>query len=463
MEYQNGRFRHNKCHILRLPIELQIQIFTECMFQPFAQLEDQHQAPQMFLSVCRNWRDLAYATPSLWSSFELCFGTWSLNFEDPEGDAFLLSRMKLWLRRSGNYALSVKISYETPVPFPRDRKLPRFPSEALTLLMPHCSRMRNFELSMPSSMLAPLLEKTPKAYFPLLERLVLNPIQLSLPSSTPELLDIRPLASSCGQLTRLHINLEAGRALTLNDCAIILSHNPNLTSCSLYAQCILDGTHTFPAEKIELPVLTDFHLMVYSNYLIHDQSVEAALMDFLGTLELYALKSLNVEWFLNTNRRAWSSFHPAFVSFLESLKPTLETLRLAYIPMSEEQMIDCMRAVPYLTSVELLFTLAEEPEGPVVTDTLWKALTIPDTTEGESGHSGGCNVEPLLPLIESINLQFHGSCCSERELVHFVDSRADAELDFHSLKLRTRIAILHMNNLERELSLWRQKGIEVYT
>jgi len=457
MDSQDNAFPPKKYYFARLPIELQTQIFTECISQPFGQLMDEHQAPQVLVSVCKDWRDLAYSTSSLWSSFQVHFGTWTLNFKDPEGDAVLLSRMKLWLRRSGNHFLSVKLLYEPPMPFPRDRKLSRFPEEALALLVQHSSRWRDIELAIPSACFTPLLQSTSELHFPLLNTLILDPTHLPPPYRS-EPLDACTLASNCGQLTKLHINLEAGRSLTLDDCRSILSQNPNITSCTLYVQC--EGSPTPTAEKLSLPVLSELHLMVYSNRVMVESYPERALTAFLGGLDLYMLKYLHIDWLLNTNRQAWSSSHPAFISFLEPLKPTLESLRLGYVPMSEAQVMECLRAVPFLTFVELLFTFGEEPDGPAITDRLWRGLTFVGGDEVNGGYTPGT----LLPLLQSMKLQCHGSGCSEKELVRFVNSRADMEsLEFRSLVLRTAMPVLRMEKFEQEVSRWRSRGIEVRT
>ncbi|KIK65686.1 hypothetical protein GYMLUDRAFT_365884 [Collybiopsis luxurians FD-317 M1] len=446
MKSQNvACFRHNKCYFARLPVELQTQIFLDCVPQPFGSLMDGNQAPQVLLSVCKNWRDVAYSTSSLWSSFEVRFGTWALNFKDPGGDAVLITRMRLWLCRSRNYPLSVKLTYEPGMPFPQHKSLSRLPVEALTLLVQHCARWRHVQLSMPNAFLAPL--GASDLHLPLLNTLILNPSRLS--SIWSETLDVRGLVSNCGQLTRLHVNLQAGRSLTLDDCLVILSQNPNLTACTLYTQCSFEGSHTIisaaDSETLVLPALSELHLILYSNQSQPESFPETALANFLGRLELYDLKSLHIEWLLSTNGRAWTYSHPAFVTFLESLKPSLETIRLGYLPYSEAQLIDCLEALPFLTNVELLFGFAEEAEGSTITDTFWNALTL-----------------GLLPLVQSLNVQCHGCGCSEQEVVRFIDARADAELQqFRSLTLRTQVPILRMDSLQQEITHWSKRGIEV--
>ncbi|KAH7869063.1 uncharacterized protein C8R40DRAFT_1177188 [Lentinula edodes] len=444
------RFGHNNCFILRLPIELQTQIFIECASYPYGQLMIEHEVPQVLLLVCKYWRDLAYATSRLWSSFEIHFGTWEQNFKGTEGDARILSRVRLWLRRSGNYPLHVKLFYKPLAS--REGTLSRFPSEMLVLLMQHCSRWQDIELSMPSSCFAPLSSAAPALDLSSLSSLVLN----SIPSIHSEFLDVRNLASNCGKLTRLHINFESGRVLTLDDCGVIFAQHPNLSCCKLYAQCLFDGSseHSGHAvDKFILPALSELHLSVYSRSshgLDNSSSPQTALTMFLNRLELYVLISLRIEWFVDNDRSLWTSCHPSFVTFLEAVEPTLETLSLGYLPLSEEQLIDCLRATSYVTSAELLFSLGEEIEGPAITDKLLRALTF-------ICRSGSTSIsEPLLCMLQSLTLQCHGKGCSEQELVRFLNSRSDRQPHtLQTLKLQTQSPILSGG------SRWIESGINV--
>ncbi|KAJ4472082.1 hypothetical protein J3R30DRAFT_1029332 [Lentinula aciculospora] len=438
----------NKCFISRLPIELQTQIFSECASQPYGQLMNEHEAPQVLLLVCKYWKNLASATSSLWSSFEAKFGTWALNCRGPKGDALILSRMRLWLHRSGNYPLSVKLVYQPPTSISRDGMFYCFLTDVLMLLVQYCTRWHDIELSIPHACLAPLLKATPGLEFSSLSSLVLN----LNPSVHSESLDVRTFASNCRQLTRLHLNLEAGRALTLDDCGVILTQHPNLNSCKLYAQCLFDGSTQalgHATDRFILPALSDLHLMVYSppSHASDDSpSPEAALMAFLSQLELHVLTYLHIEWLVDEDQSLWNSFHPHFVSFLDTLEPTLETLSLGYLPIAEEQLLDCLRAVPHLISAELLFSLGVEPNGSAITDELLRALTLT---------SGMGETTALLPFLQSLTLQCHGSGCSEQVLVRFVDSRSEGELHtLRALKLQTQVPIVSEEILQ---SRWSDK------
>ncbi|KAJ3713783.1 hypothetical protein C8R42DRAFT_683684 [Lentinula raphanica] len=457
---ESNPFEHDRCFINRLPIELLTQIFTECADPPSTRLTNEHGAPQLLLRVCKQWRDLAYATPSLWSSFEIHFGTWALNYNASEGDALALARMNLWLRQSGTHPLSVKLHYKPPISSLRHGSMLRFPMQALGLLLDHCSRWREIEFSMPNACLTPLIRQAPVLDFPLLNSLVLNPV----PSIPSESLDLRCIASNCAQLTRLHINFEAGRALTLDDCCAILARHSNLNSCTLYAQCVYYG-ETSDVNKLMLPALSEFHLLVHDNsgYTTSvSSSPEAALTSFLDRLELYTLNSLHIEWLLDGDRKHWTTVHPSFVMFFETLKPTLETLCLGYLPLSEEQLIDCLRSVPYLTDLELLFSLGEDPEAsPVVTDKVLRALTLSKPGPEAEGGQGYANL--LLPMLRGLTLQCHGEGCSEKEFVRFVDSRTEEELlhALQTLKVHTQVPILREDASQFRWSNSRFKVIEI--
>ncbi|KAF8214165.1 hypothetical protein K438DRAFT_1803004 [Mycena galopus ATCC 62051] len=97
--------------VLRLPFEITAKIFVHCL-PPFANLgwsrainEYKHEAPMVLTSVCRTWRDIALATPALWSILTIIFDSIPDQvISNPRSvDAFI----DRWLTRAGDCPLSL--------------------------------------------------------------------------------------------------------------------------------------------------------------------------------------------------------------------------------------------------------------------------------------------------------------------------------------------------------------------
>ncbi|KAJ7643596.1 hypothetical protein FB45DRAFT_278494 [Roridomyces roridus] len=70
LESQQSDFKSRLNSILdpvtRLPLEISSVILKQCL--PATPSVHSHQAPAVFLRVCRSWRDIALATPSMWTT-----------------------------------------------------------------------------------------------------------------------------------------------------------------------------------------------------------------------------------------------------------------------------------------------------------------------------------------------------------------------------------------------------------
>ncbi|KAJ7639376.1 hypothetical protein FB45DRAFT_1134761 [Roridomyces roridus] len=74
--------------ILTLPTEITVEIFTHCLPTPdewLGPLPKLRHPPIVFLAVCRAWRDIALATPALWSQLHLRFDTIPVNVINEPG------------------------------------------------------------------------------------------------------------------------------------------------------------------------------------------------------------------------------------------------------------------------------------------------------------------------------------------------------------------------------------------
>ncbi|KAJ7181387.1 hypothetical protein C8R43DRAFT_870144, partial [Mycena crocata] len=54
--------------VTRLPLEISSEIFMHGLPHESIPHARQNYAPMIYLTVCRSWRDIALATPSLWSA-----------------------------------------------------------------------------------------------------------------------------------------------------------------------------------------------------------------------------------------------------------------------------------------------------------------------------------------------------------------------------------------------------------
>jgi hypothetical protein len=55
--------------IARLPLEISSEIFMECLDVPCPS-SGAHCAPLFLMNICRNWTDIALATPAIWAAVD---------------------------------------------------------------------------------------------------------------------------------------------------------------------------------------------------------------------------------------------------------------------------------------------------------------------------------------------------------------------------------------------------------
>ncbi|KAJ7453185.1 hypothetical protein FB451DRAFT_673074 [Mycena latifolia] len=128
--------------IRRLPPEILGEIFAFSVHSTyyFGDVSEvsgplSHQAPWVFTRVCRRWAAVALGTPGLWSMVSLDL--------DRLGERGAVSMTKLWLARSRNLPLTIKIFHDSDA---LDR--PRLDSHlVLDAVMQHSERWQNAYIS----------------------------------------------------------------------------------------------------------------------------------------------------------------------------------------------------------------------------------------------------------------------------------------------------------------------------
>ncbi|KAJ7123686.1 hypothetical protein C8R44DRAFT_784202 [Mycena epipterygia] len=226
--------------VLTLPFEITSQIFLDCLpedsddaVRPYP---SQDEAPLVFTRVCRDWREIAISTSTLWNRVHI-----DLDSDDGRGhlDAKWVALLDIWLHRSQPQPLSVTIcnrSYTDP-------------HETLVdVLDRHSQRWRDVTLKLPFNHFSRLDAPTS---LPVLERLTLSA------HGSPDM--INPISAFRHAPMLRHLCLEAGMhpsdvilpweqlttlefyGASADDCLELLRLTPNVASCVLDIQFASHG------------------------------------------------------------------------------------------------------------------------------------------------------------------------------------------------------------------------------
>ncbi|KAJ7034392.1 hypothetical protein C8F04DRAFT_1101739 [Mycena alexandri] len=150
-ELVQERLDSHKYPVLTLPNEIVAEIFGRCLPNYPECPGSKDFSPNRLMYICRKWRDIALATPTLWRAIRICLGRRRKN-----PAARQVRKLETWLSRSGSCPMSVQITILEP---PIDCNF----SSA------HCARWEVLKIFLPPSCL-PITE----AAMPLLRQLDLT-------------------------------------------------------------------------------------------------------------------------------------------------------------------------------------------------------------------------------------------------------------------------------------------------
>ncbi|KAH6888362.1 hypothetical protein BKA70DRAFT_1443016 [Coprinopsis sp. MPI-PUGE-AT-0042] len=367
----------------RLPLELHAEIFSYCL--PAYPSITHDESPIHIARVCRTWRSLVASTPRLWSSFEIeVQDSGSDELLDASPFAFkLISRVRLWLERSRNQPLSLRLIH-----IPTGRIPTQLSALLLALFVREARRWRNIEVVVPSTSLSAVQDLFPDD-FPALRSLKLHMSGggWTLPSpSTPFNMHAN-FKVPWNQLTELDLRLDPHHLLDLDEYASALVGATNLMVCRVNARCTLQ-TAAKTRDRLELPALKSLHLILQggshagdllppSGYL----SAEASLTTFLGLFGGCSLSHLGINWLLDGDwTEQWAAgAQPEFMALLKAQASSLRSLELTYLPLGEEAILQCFAQLPLVEEVDLRFSLADQTHDPV-TDRVLHTLTLSPPT-----------------------------------------------------------------------------------
>ncbi|KAF7363933.1 F-box domain-containing protein [Mycena sanguinolenta] len=355
--------------VLALPPELLAEIFYFCL--PFhderPHIPDPNDAPLVLCAVCRQWRNVALATPWLWSS--ICFdlstlGTtyamdsdewwgecwWELYWDWEWADSWdlYIDLCCSWLSRARNTPLS--ISFDDDYVYYEDHAL----LLELVCDLSHQWRDINFpedlpRLSLPVDGKYPFLEKLRMPWLP-----SEHPI-LSF-RDAPRLHDVcipnytTNIQLPWHQLTKFHAD-----RIDIEPCLELFCYASNLVDAHLDIPTYHPSTRPNYDTIFTLPQLEILNLRGTDDdddgFFI---SAGMMLMSLLKCLKTPALKTFTLgphydQGSIDTSLRDISSF----LSFISRSALQLHTLTLCYIPTTADTIIECLKAMPSVVHLEL--------------------------------------------------------------------------------------------------------------
>ncbi|KAJ6468676.1 hypothetical protein C8R47DRAFT_804085 [Mycena vitilis] len=257
---------HNKFPVLTLPNELVSEIFVRVL-PPYPEFPDLigPSSPNPLCQICRRWREVAMATPELWST---------ISSFDNNRHGRELRIFELWLEWSGHCPLSIKIAHDNGAN-----------KELVNVIIPHRARWQYLKIDLEDNL---QMLDGPMPF--------LRHLEVALSRDTPErvsLLEVPLLRTvTLENVAALRIVLPWAQltSLTLlntypSDCVPILVQAHNLVHCEL--DLFFDEFNIEPRRDITLPHLQS---------LVFPDSGVASVTDsgFLSTLFVPALRSLEI-------------------------------------------------------------------------------------------------------------------------------------------------------------------------
>ncbi|KAJ6562479.1 hypothetical protein B0H19DRAFT_1144692 [Mycena capillaripes] len=307
--------------VLTLPPEIVAEIFVD--FLPNYPELPPISGPLQLCAICQRWRQIALSTPILWRAIRI-------HTAESEHSEILEKKLELlitWLKRSGNYPLSLKLTCH----------LARF-LEAIIL---HCQRWEYVDVVAPIEHLRLI-----QGDMPLLQNATFGPTifprgssELTLFDRAPQLKKVvftrfsfKPVISvPWTQLTHLDAH-----CVFENECTAILSDATHLVHCQF---SVCGGEE--PSTQV---AVVHAHLR-HLTFVVYDLDAEADLQGLLDNLTLPAIHTL----------RVYQSEGPlldSFKAFISRSHCTLKELRVDGSSLSELTYREVLPSIESIIVVE---------------------------------------------------------------------------------------------------------------
>ncbi|KAJ7907344.1 hypothetical protein B0H13DRAFT_2662457 [Mycena leptocephala] len=323
---------------LRLPTELTCEIFLYCLPDDEFNVPKSTTAPLLVCHIFKRWRNIALATPGLWSSLNLNLKWFRKSYWDTEMDGVRF--FSSWIRNARNAPLSIRLC-PLPPDGAHDTESPRRTPDpvcqsdvraVLAMIRERAAQWQNISLwlsweyeyvrdTLPAEGSVPRLQKfaiegVHVLYFSrfsnLLARLgALRELHLD-DLQAPSLL----MAPQWTQLTAFDV-----RSIQFSHCIDVLHFAPNLLHCTFYI------IHNAPQHRDVRSVTSNLQALTLSENRPHDKPLPIAL---LQRLTLPSLKRLQLHFLedrlMYPARRIIPGFAPIAPSSPSSYMNCLSTI-----------------------------------------------------------------------------------------------------------------------------------------
>jgi hypothetical protein len=419
-------------------------------------------APLLVSSVCHAWRNIAIATPALWSSLEL------------DDDVRIRDRpfIETWISRSGILPLSLSFmtGYGT--------------SEGVNVLLRHSKRWKRLRLIIPQDGSHFFTSFSP--HLPSLETIEVETLASGTSSHVERIADLfrsaprlchlswnmatYPTTIPYSQLTCLH--LKRGCAVTVLNCLEIMELSSNLAECEFHDVTTLprqfnphapfQDVRRLPARfssraPISLARLTKLYIQGTPDLGVFFEAIELPALCMFGLRMSPLLDRNNMPIFL----RPWP--RRQFMDLLVRSNCSLSSLLISSVDISERQLLDFLRSPQASSLINL-----DIVNCGVLSDEIMRSLTCPCM---QTPHPPSTTVTTplcLCPKLKSIKLACNADY-SSGTVANMVESRWKVRPttgeNLHCARASlASVGLLYSPRAEdiRRLSYLQREGLAVY-
>uniref|UniRef100_A0A0W0F760 F-box domain-containing protein n=1 Tax=Moniliophthora roreri TaxID=221103 RepID=A0A0W0F760_MONRR len=395
----------------RLPPEILGDIFTILIDLPAKErwLSSKTHPALAVSRTCGRWRDIAIATPSVWSTVAICFNITScvrLSYSQ------LHSLTRLFLDRSRRCPLKLVLDFDDRAPYRWDAQ-PHTISILKTLVQ-HSERWRTVELLyLKQSMIVHEVFAPIAGHLPILTDLTISSsndwddlaedddVYIDLFSDSPALTSIS-YEPSCPLTPQSPLPWRQIRSVRIKNAyyteAIQIAPLWTNVEQLTFKQCGYRGRSTDHRDYLAIPSVTHLSLAARQEWEA-DFAFECFTLRQLSSLEI---SSIDGSWDVWDQR--------LLTDFLIRSACTITSLSLKRVPVTDEELIQLLRLMPMLKSLQLEEKSDDMPQSSFAKRTITRRFLQKLTIDGQD------ESPPFLPKLMDIGLVLYDDGLAERAL-----------------------------------------------